>query len=144
MKRIRELELFNQIKEIREFEFGVFYFFKGGIVISEMHEGVRFKWDNAKKAVYAAQEIYDNTIPLIYIANRINRYNVAPFDWFKFHKNRFDMQHIASVGPLSGNIVSLMLKRLIFPKRIKEFTDLDKAVDWALKISKNPADSIPS
>ncbi|TDS18723.1 hypothetical protein DFQ03_0433 [Maribacter caenipelagi] len=137
MKRVRELELVNQIREIREFEFGVFYFFKGGIVISEMHEGAKFKWQNAKKAVYAAQEIYGNDIPLIYIANRVNRYRVAPFEWFKFHKNRFDMQHIASVGPLRNNMFSSMLKQLIFPKRIKTFPDLDKAVDWALRISKN-------
>ncbi|WP_282048838.1 hypothetical protein [Maribacter aquivivus] len=137
MKRVRELELINQIREIREFEFGVFYFFKGGIVISEMHEGAKFKWQNAKKAVYAAHEIYDNNIPLIYIANRINRYHVAPFDWFKFYKNRFDMQYIAAVGPLKGHMLSLFIKRLIFPKRIKSFTDLDKAVDWALHISKN-------
>ena len=136
MKRIRELELINQIREIREFEFGVFYFFKGGIVISEMNEGAKFKWENAKKAVYAAHEIYEKGIPLIYIANRVNRYRVSPFEWFKFHENRFDMQHIASVGALKNNIFSSILKQLIFPKRIKIFTDLDKAVDWALHISK--------
>ena len=137
MKRVRELELINQIKEIREFEFGVFYFFKGGIVISEMHEGAHFKWKNAKKAVYAAQEIYDKDIPLIYIANRVNKYRVAPFEWFKYHKNRFDMQYIASVGPLKNNILSTFFKNLIFPKRIRMFTNLDEAVAWALQISKN-------
>ncbi|MDF4220095.1 hypothetical protein [Maribacter huludaoensis] len=136
MKRVRELELINQIKEIREFEFGVFYFFKGGIVISEMNEGAHFKWQNAKKTVYAAQEIYDNDIPLIYIANRVNKYRVAPFEWFKYHKNRFDMQYIASVGPLKNNLLSSIIKKLIFPKRIKSFTDLDEAVAWALEISK--------
>ncbi|WP_291963620.1 hypothetical protein [Maribacter sp.] len=136
MKRVRELELINQIKEIREFEFGVFYFFKGGIVISEMNEGAHFKWQNAKKTVYAAQEIYDNDIPLIYIANRVNKYRVAPFEWFKYHKNRFDMQYIASVGPLKNNLLSSIIKKLIFPKRIKSFTDLDEAVVWALEISK--------
>ncbi|WP_036151097.1 hypothetical protein [Maribacter forsetii] len=136
MKRVRELELINQIREIREFEFGVFYFFKGGIVISEMHEGAHFNWKNAKKAVYAAQEIYDKDIPFIYIANRVNRYRVAPLEWFKYHKNRFDMQHIASVGPLRNNFFSTLLKKLIFPKRIQTFTDLEKAVDWALDISK--------
>ncbi|WP_396632625.1 hypothetical protein [Maribacter sp. R86514] len=137
MKRVRELELINQIKEIREFEFGVFYFFKGGIVISEMHEGAHFNWKNAKKAVYAAQEIYDKDIPLIYIANRVNKYRVAPFEWFKYHKNRFDMQYIASVGPLKNNILSTFFKNLIFPKRIRMFTNLDEAVAWALQISKN-------
>ncbi|MDO6470978.1 hypothetical protein [Maribacter sp. 1_MG-2023] len=136
MKRVRELELINQIREIREFEFGVFYFFKGGIVISEMNEGAKFKWENAKKAVYAAQEIYEKGIPLIYIANRVNKYRVSPFEWFKFHKNRFDMQYIASVGALKNNILSSILKQLIFPKRIQTFTDLDEAVNWALQISK--------
>ncbi|MGO4919851.1 hypothetical protein [Maribacter spongiicola] len=136
MKRVRELELFNQIREIREFEFGVFYFFKGGIVISEMHQGAKFKWESAKKAVYAAQEIYEKGVPLIYIANRINKYHVPPFEWFKFHKNRFDMQYIASVGGLKNNVLSLLIKKLIFPKRIKTFTDLDQAVHWAQHISK--------
>ncbi|SIQ06412.1 hypothetical protein [Maribacter ulvicola] len=136
MKRVRELELIKQIKEIREFEFGIFYFFKGGIVISEMHEGAQFKWKNAKKAVYAAQEIYNKDVPLIYIANRVNRYHVPTLEWFKFHKNRFDMQHIASVGSLKVHIFSFIIKRLIFPKRITIFTNLDDAVNWAHDISK--------
>ncbi|WP_405384948.1 hypothetical protein [Maribacter sp. LLG6340-A2] len=135
MKRVKEHNIFEYIREIREFDFGVFYFFNGGIVISEMHEGVLFKWDNAKKAVNAAQEIYNDDIPLIYIANRINRYYVAPLDWFKFYKNRFDMQHIAAVGPLKCHMLSLILKKIIFPKRIKSFSDLNNAVDWAKKIS---------
>lgn len=46
------------------------------------------------------------------------------------------MQYIASVGGLKNNVLSLLIKKLIFPKRIKTFTDLDQAVHWAQHISK--------
>lgn len=143
MKRVRQLDLFKQIKEIREFDFGVFYFFKEGIIISEMNEGVHFQWDDAKKVVYAAQDIYGLQIPIIYVANRINNYTVVPSDWVKFYKNRNDMAHYAVVGQTKGSFASLVLERLFFPYSIIQFKNLDQAVEWAIEKSKSASELIP-
>lgn len=137
MKRIRELELFNQIREIREFEFGVFYFFNRGIIISEMNGGVLFRWRDAIKIVHAAEDIYGLKVPIIYIANRINSYYVVPSNWLMFYKNRHKMAHYAVVGQTTGSLASLLLEKLFFLNSIIQFKDLDQAVLWALNISKS-------
>ena len=51
-------------------------------------------------------------------------------------------KHIAAVGPLKGHALSMFLKKLIFPKRIKRFLDLDKAVAWATEISEKSTESV--
>jgi len=135
MKRVKKLDLFNKIKEIREFEYGIFYFFQGGIIISEIKEGVIFKWDHAEKVINAAHKIYGTEIPLIYISNRVNRYYVLPFDWLKFYKNRNNVTHYAAIGQTTGSFVSFYLERLFFPKSIIQFKNLDEAVRWAVKNS---------
>jgi len=136
MKRVRQLDLFNKIKEIREFEYGIFYFFQGGIIISEINEGIIFKWINAQKVIIAAQEIYGREIPLIYVSNRVNQYYILPFDWVKFYKNRHDVAHNAVIGKTKRSFVSFFLERLFFPNSIIQFKNLEEAVRWAEKISK--------
>jgi hypothetical protein len=53
MQYIKQLDYFKNIREVREFEFGSFYFFDG-MVISEINKGVFLQWKMAKKAVKAA------------------------------------------------------------------------------------------
>ena len=48
MRSVREIDFFKNIREIREYEFGVFYFFDG-LVISEIKEDVVFNWNMAQK-----------------------------------------------------------------------------------------------
>ncbi|WP_405411391.1 hypothetical protein [Maribacter sp. Asnod1-A12] len=137
MKRAKEIELYHQIKEIREFEFGVFYFFKGGIIVSEMKEGVFFKSEDAKKTVKAAHDIYGANHPLVYISNRINRFYILPFDWVKFYKNRNEMTFYAIVGKTKSGVLSSIFEYLFFSKMFNKFNNLDEAVSWALHISEN-------
>lgn len=137
MKRIRELELLNQIKEIREFEFGIFYFFKKGVIISEVNEGVLFRWEHAKRVIAAAKEIYGVELPIIYLSNRVNRYYVVPLYWLEFYRNRYNIDHYAVVGQTRGSFLSLFLERLFFRKSIIKFNNLDKAVEWATNLTKN-------
>ncbi|MDF4201561.1 hypothetical protein PXD56_01255 [Maribacter sp. SA7] len=136
MKRIRDLELFKQIKEIREFEFGRFYFFKDGIIISEINEGVIFKWENAKRVINASKEIYDGDLPVVYLSNRINKYYVVSVYWLEFYKNRYNIAHYAVVGSTKGSFLSLFLERLFFGKSIARFQELDQAVEWAVSKAK--------
>lgn len=131
MKRVRDIDFFENIKEIREFEFGVFYYFDG-LVISEMKEGVVFGWKMAEKAIGAAREIFGDKMPIAYISNRINRYYVIPSDWIKFYRNREQLQFYAVVGETTGSFVSVILERLFFRNSIRKFINLEEAVQWSL------------
>jgi len=135
MKRIKELEFLNQIREIREFDFGIFYFFKKGIIISEMNKGVLFRWEDASKVVTAAENIYGLEIPIIYIANRINNYYVVPSNWLKFYQNRHKIAFYGVVGQTTGSRASLLLERFFFKNSSIQFKDLDEAVLWAVEKS---------
>ena len=138
MNRVKELELINQIREIREFEFGVFYFFKKGIIISEMNKGILFKWEDALKVVTAAENMYGLETPMIYIANRINNYYVIPSNWLKFYKNRHKIAFYAVVGQTTGSRASKLLEWFFFKNSIVQFKNLDEAVLWAVDKSNLP------
>lgn len=131
MKRVKDLSLFKKIREIREYEFGVFYFFDK-LVISEIKEDIVLEWKMAEKAVFAAQEIFGKDSPIVYISNRINSYTVDPLNWMKFHKNRHQLTHYAVVGQTKGSLASVVLERIFFKNTIVQFEDLDEAVAWAL------------
>lgn len=139
MKRVRELPFFKNIREVREFDFGIFYYFDG-LVISEIKEGVIFDWKMAEKAVIAAQEIFGENAPIAYISNRINSYAVSPTDWIKFYNNRNRLSFYSVVGSTQGSFTSLVLERMFFQNSIHQFTDLQQAIDFSLaKIEENRA-----
>lgn len=142
MKRVKENDIFQSIQEIREFEFGVFYFFNRGIIISEMNDGVLFKWKDAIKIVHAAEEIYGLEIPIIYIANRINNYYVVPSNWLMFYRNRHKMAHYAVVGQTTGSLASIILEKLFFKNSIIQFKNLNQAVLWALDKAKSSLQTV--
>ncbi|MFS4466343.1 hypothetical protein [Maribacter sp. 2210JD10-5] len=132
MKRVKELGFFKNIREVREFEFGVFYFFDD-LVISEMNEGVIFSWKMAEKAMHAAHQINGNKAPVVYISNRINNYYIMPLDWIKFYRNRAKLNFYSVVGSTQGSMSSLILERFFFRKSIPKFTDLEEAITWSLE-----------
>lgn len=117
MKRVRELDFFKNIREIREYKFGVFYFFDK-LVISEMKQGIVLDWEMAEKAVLAAQEIFGENSSIGYISNRINQYTVDPLNWIKFYKNRHQLTHYAVVGQTKSSFASLVLERIFFKDSI--------------------------
>jgi hypothetical protein len=131
MKRVKDLDFFKNIREVREFEFGIFYYFDG-LVISEVKEGVVFGWDMAEKAVRASREIFGADKPIAYISNRINKYYVLPKDWAKFYKNRGQLSFYAVVGQTQGSFASLVLERMFFKNSIRQFSDIEKAIAWSL------------
>jgi hypothetical protein len=132
MKRVKELDFFKNIREIREFEFGVFYYFDG-LVISEIKEGIVLEWEMAEMAVLAAQEIFKENQPIVYISNRINNYSIIATDWVKFFKNRQQLAHYAVVGRTKGNFASVVLEKMFFKNSIVQFQNLDDALLWALE-----------
>lgn len=131
MKRVKELNYFKNIREVREFEFGIFYYFNG-LVISEMKEDVIFGWEMARKAIKAAHEIFGAGRTIVYISNRINNYYVLPTDWAKFYKNRHQLSSYAVVGETKGSFASLVLERMFFKNSIYQFSDIEEAIKWSL------------
>ncbi|WP_318343244.1 hypothetical protein [Flagellimonas baculiformis] len=135
MKSVKELDFFKNIREIREYEFGIFYFFDG-LVISEMNEGEIFDWSIAEKIIDAAYEILGEDKPIAYISNRINNYSVVPTDWLKFYKNRHKLEFYSIVAYNKYGLASIILEKMFFKDNIRQFTDLESAISWSLaKIS---------
>ena len=132
MKSVKEIDFIKNVKQIHEFDFGVFYYFDG-LVISEMNDGVVFRWKMAQKAIKAAHEIFGENKPIAYISNRINSYYVVPTDWIKFFKNRHQLNFYSVVGFTKGNVLSLYFERLFFRNSIRKFTDLEEAIDWSME-----------
>lgn len=131
MRSVREIGFFKNIREIREYEFGVFYFFDG-LVISEIKEDVVFNWNMAQKAIDAAYEIIGREKPIAYISNRINNYSVVPTDWLKFFTNRHQLELYSVVAYSKSGLASIILERMFFKNNIRQFSDLESAIKWSL------------
>ncbi|MCL6266752.1 hypothetical protein [Flagellimonas myxillae] len=140
MRSVRDIEFFRNIREIREYEFGIFYFFDG-LVVSEVKEDVVFNWNMAKKAIDAAYEIIGREKPIAYISNRINNYSVVPTDWIKFYTHRNQLEFYSVVAHNKSGLASLILERMFFKNSIRQFSDLETAINWSLSKleSKNEA-----
>ncbi len=131
MQSVREIAFFSNIREIREYEFGIFYFFDG-LVISEIKEDVVFNWAMGKKAIDAAYEIIGRDKPIAYISNRIHPYSVVPTDWIKFYTHRNQLEFYSVVANNKSGLASLILERMFFKNNIRQFSDLDSAIKWSL------------
>nr|WP_297784577.1 hypothetical protein [uncultured Allomuricauda sp.] len=131
MKRVKDLQFFKNIREIREYEFGIFYFFDG-LVISEMKEGEIFDWSIAQKIIGVAKEVLGKDKPVAYISNRINNYSVVPTDWLKFYKHRHQLEFYSVVAYNQSGLASLVLEKMFFRNKIRQFTNLEDAIKWSL------------
>ncbi|GGG39444.1 hypothetical protein GCM10011414_06010 [Croceivirga lutea] len=132
MKRVKDIPYFKNIREIREYSFGKFYFFDG-LVISEINQGITFNWKMAERAIKAAKEIFGDEMPVAYISNRVNEYYVVPTDWSKFFANRHRLLLYSVVGETKGSFASLMLEKIFFGSSINKFHDIEDAISWNLK-----------
>ncbi|WP_318311178.1 hypothetical protein [Flagellimonas crocea] len=140
MQRVKDLEYFKNIREIREYEFGIFYFFDG-LVISEMNEGETFDWSIAERIINVAYEILGKDDPIAYISNRINNYSVVPTDWLKFYKHRHELDFYSVVTYNHSGLTSLVLEKMFFKNKIRQFTDLEDAIKWSMcKVSEKKMD----
>lgn len=131
MQHVKELEFFKNIREIREYEFGIFYFFDG-LVISEMKEGAIFNWDIAEKIILVAYQVLGKDKPIAYISNRINDYSVVPTDWLKFYKHRHRLEHYSIVAYNKSGLASVVLERMFFRHKIRQFSNLENAIKFSL------------
>jgi hypothetical protein len=132
MQYVKQLDYFKNIREVREFEFGSFYFFDG-MVISEINKGVFLQWKMAKKPVKAAKEFYGKEQHIAYISNRIHSYTVAPTDWLKFYNHRHELAYYSVVGNTKGSLPSTLLEKMFFKGSLMQFNELDEAIVWSLE-----------
>lgn len=137
MARVKELSFFKNIREVREFEFGTFYFFDN-LVISEINKGVFFQWKMAEKVMKVAKAFYGEHTPIAYISNRIHSYTVAPADWIKFYNNRHDLAYYCAVGSTKGNLPSTLLEKMFFTSSLQNFDALEDAIAWSLEKLASP------
>ena len=131
MKKVRDIPFFKNIREVREYQFGRFYFFDG-IVIAEINKGVIYGWDMAQRAIDAAIALFGNDKPIAFISNRIHEYSVLPADWSKFYKNRRQLDFYCVVGQAKSCFPCLVLKKMFHKHPIHQFADLEHAISWTL------------
>lgn len=131
MQRVKDLHFFKTIREIREYEFGVFYFFNG-LVISEMNEGEIFDWSVTQKIIGVANEVLGKDKPFAYISNRINIYSVVPTDWLKFYKHHNQLEFYSVVTYNQSGLASLVLERMFYQNKIRQFCNLEDAIKWSV------------
>lgn len=131
MQSVKDLEFFKNIQEIREYEFGIFYFFDG-LVISEMNEGEIFDWSIAEKIIEVAYLVLGRDKPIAYISNRIHEYSVVPTDWLKFYKRRHQLELYSIVAYNKSGLTSVVLERMFFRNKIRQFSCLENAIKWSL------------
>ena len=109
----------------------IFFVFEG-FVVSEINEGVIYSWENhARLVTRDITEIIPEYSNLIYISNRIYSYSVVPSDWIKFFNNQFELRAYAVVGHTTGSFLNMVIEALFFKKNIKQFTNLEEAINWA-------------
>lgn len=143
MQKVKELDFFRNIRQVREFQFGVFYFFDG-LVISEINEGETFGWPMAKKVINTAYEVLGREKPIAYVSNRIHNYSVVPTDWLKFYKHRHQLEFYSVVSYNQGGLASLVLEKMFFKKNIRQFSDLESAIKWSLAQVKEKQSNLSS
>ena len=106
-----------------------------------MNEGETFNWSKAEKIIDVAYEVSGKDRPIAYISNRINNYSVVPTDWLKFYKNRHKLEFYSIVAYNNSGLTSVILEKLFFKDKIRQFSSLEDAVGWCFaKINNSEID----
>ncbi|GHC51609.1 hypothetical protein [Ulvibacter litoralis] len=114
-------------------EIGELYFFER-FIVSEINEGAHFTWTIAEKIINHAYDHYGKDIKVVYIANRINTYNINPQDWLNFYKERHHLEGLAIVAYTKLGLMNVVLEKIFTQTRLKKFNNLDDAIKWALSL----------
>ena len=97
-----------------------------------MKEGEVFDWSIAKKIIRVAYEVLGRDKPIAYISNRIHNYSVVPTDWLKFYKHRHQLEFYSIVAYNNSGLASVVLERMFFRNKIRQFSNLEDAIKWSL------------
>ncbi len=134
MQSVKQTALYSEVLKELNYPFGDVFIFSG-FVISEMKSGVNVSWKNHAKLIVDDVSCFLGTdgSDVVYISNRINSYAVMAVDWLKFFKSNYHLKayYIVSDSPTSR--INLMVENLFFNNKIKSFTSLFEAINWAKK-----------
>ena len=107
-------------------------------MVSEIFEGVAFDWDSANGIIEKIYEFYGSRdIKIGYISNRVNSYSLYPQDWIKFFKNRHQLSCMAILSTNKTRLANGMLEKLFVKTKLKNFKDLDEAIQWVKENTPN-------
>lgn len=128
---IEHSNLSSEIEDMYVSVNGNFYFFKN-FIVTEIHDGVNFTWENGQNVLAAAKKHYGPTINVTIISNRINEYSINPQDWIKFFKADFKIKSYLVVANNKRHWLNALLEKTFLNNNIvKRFTNLHDAIDWA-------------
>lgn len=131
MKSIRHTKLYAEVIKELNYSFGD-VFILDGYVISEFKEGEVITWENHAKLMTEDVSSFLGTFgnDLRYISHRIHSYTVVAADWSKFYKNSYSLNGYAVVSYNNKNL-NFLFESLFFALKIKRFSNLEDAIDWA-------------
>ena len=134
MISINQTHLKTEVLKELNYSFGDVFIFKG-FIVSEIKSGVNFSWSEHANQIVQDVSCFLGTdgSDLIYISNRINSYAVVAMDWLKFFKNSYVLKgyYVVSDSPIGK--LNLMVESLFFKNKIKSFSSLYSAINWAKK-----------
>ncbi|WP_400078053.1 hypothetical protein [Winogradskyella sp. R77965] len=132
MQSIKQTNLYGEVLKEMNYKFGNVFIFDG-FVISEINEGVSFSWEAHAKPI--VKDVTDFTecdgSNLVYLSHRIYSYSVVPTDWLKFFKNSFSLKGYGVIAYNGVSFVNTVIENLFFKKKIRRFTNIETAIDWA-------------
>lgn len=112
------------------------FFIFDTFIVSEIYEGVSFDWNAAQEVIETVYDFHDSReIRVGYLSNRINSYSLYPQDWMKFFKNRHQLSCVAILSEDNTRRSNSMLEKLFIKTKLKNFSDLDRAIAWVKKNS---------
>lgn len=132
MISVKESIFYDKVLKEFNYDFGDIFVFDG-FIISEMREGVTVTWDQHMNRMSEdiAQFSGSNGEDFIYISHRINSYSIMPSDWLKFFKQSYTLKGYGVVGYTQGSFLNIVIENLFFSKKIKRFSNLETAIQWA-------------
>ena len=132
MISVKQTDLYSEVLREMNYKFGNVYIFDG-FVISEINEGVSFSWDEHAQRIVTDVTNFTKCdgSELIYLSHRIFSYSLVPTDWLKFFRNSFELKGYGVIGYNNISFVNTVIENLFFKKKIRRFTTVEAAVDWA-------------
>lgn len=114
-------------------DIGSFYFYKN-FIIGEIIESVNLNFESGKKLFELAKIHYKDTIPFVYISNRINSYSFIPTGHYKTIELFPNLKGYAIVVYNDINYKIAELEQFYISWQSNIFTTLEDAIEWSENI----------
>lgn len=132
MLSLKETKFYKDVLKEINYPFADIYIFEN-FIISEIKEGVVFSWEDHAKCIIADVLEYtkNNGAEIVYLSHRVNSYSLKPLDWLHFFNDNLSLKGYGVIGYNSFSFLNTVIENLFFRKKIRRFSDLETAVQWA-------------